>query len=407
MIPMRQEFEKINFLVGNEKILEEMKFSPALPIFYSRILDFFSDLSNFLLKDGRSRQSADLTAFAYWIRKNSLQREKTLREKIIPMRLGRGIVFHIAPSNVPLAFAMSFTAGLLSGNANIVRISSRDFFEVDIICDAINNLLEEKFSDLKKYFCFVRYPHDEEITKIFSKMCDVRVIWGGDNTIQTIRKIPLPPRAIELTFANRHSVALIDAEKFLNSDTDKVAKKFFDDTYRVDQNACSSPRIVIWFGEKIFDAQEKFWSAIKELAEKNYNMQAIQAVDKFSAACLLGMKNFGAKLQSVENFVVRVEVENLSENLFAEKPGGGFFIEYSAKQLEEIFPILNKNCQTLAVFGIDKKILQEKIISAGVRGVDRIVELGETNRLNLLWDGFDLICEMSRIVEVEDEKFFI
>ena len=83
MILMRQEFEKINFLVGNEKILEEMKFSPALPIFYSRILEFFSDLSNFLLKDGRSRKSADLTAFAYWIRKNSLQREKNLREKII------------------------------------------------------------------------------------------------------------------------------------------------------------------------------------------------------------------------------------------------------------------------------------------------------------------------------------
>lgn len=397
---MQQIFDKLNFLVGNEKVLTEMKNVPALPIFSERATDFLSELSNEILKDSRSRKSSDLTAYAYWIRKASLMKEKNLRNEIISSRLGRGIAFHIAPSNVPLAFAMSFTAAFLAGNANIVRISSRDFFEIEIVCDALNKLFADKYSDLQKYFCLVRYPHDEEITKTFSKICDLRIIWGGDNTINTIRKIPIPPRAVELTFADRHSIALIDSEKYLQENPADIAKKFFYDTYVTDQNACSSPRIIIWFGDKISEAQEKFWSALNIAVRKNYDMQPIQAVDKLSAACLLAMKNFDIKILSDNNFAMRLSTKNLSANLMENKVGGGYFFEYQAKTVEEIFPILNKSCQTLAVLGLDKKMLREKIISAGLRGVDRIVDFGETNRLELVWDGFDLIREMSRTIDL-------
>lgn len=396
---MQQIFNKLNFLVGNEKVLTEIKNVPALPIFCEGVTNFLAELSNEILKDNRSRKSSDLTAYAYWIRKASLMKEKNLRGEMISSRLGRGIAFHIAPSNVPLAFAMSLTASLLSGNANIVRISSRDFFEIEIVCDALNKLLAENES-MQKYICLVRYPHDEEITKTFSEICDLRIIWGGDNTINTIRKIPIPPRAVELTFADRHSIALIDSEKYLQENPADIAKKFFYDTYVTDQNACSSPRIIIWFGEKISEAQEKFWSALNIAVRKNYEMQPIQAVDKLSAACLLAMKNSDIKILSDDNFAMRILTKNLSADLMENKVGGGYFFEYCAKNIEEIFPILNKSCQTLAVLGLDKKMLREKIISAGLRGVDRIVDFGETNRLELIWDGFDLIREMSRTIDL-------
>ena len=394
---MQSIFDRVNFLVGDENILTDMKKIPALPIFSEHAINFLAELSNVLLKDSRSRNSSDLTAYAYWIRKAALTREKNLRENILLSRLGRGVAFHIAPSNVPLAFAMSFTISLLAGNANIVRISSRDFLEIEIICDALKNLLE-KNPDMKNYFCLVRYPHDEEITKIFSDMCDIRIIWGGDNTIKTIRQIPIPPRAVELTFADRHSIALIDSEKYLSANAEDIAKKFFYDTYATDQNACSSPRIIFWFGDKIVDAQKIFWDKLNILVAKNYNMQPIQAVDKFSAACLYAMKNSGVKMISENNFIVRIAIKNISDNLMDNKIGGGYFFEYTAKDIEEIFPILNKSCQTVATLGIDKNILREKIIAAGLRGVDRIVDIGETNKLDFIWDGFDMIREMSRTI---------
>ena len=41
------------------------------------------------------------------------------------LRMGRGVVFHIAPSNVAVNYAYSFAVGFVLGNANLVRLPSR------------------------------------------------------------------------------------------------------------------------------------------------------------------------------------------------------------------------------------------------------------------------------------------
>ena len=46
------------------------------------------------------------------------------------LRLGRGMIFHIAPSNVPVNFAYSLISGLLAGNKNIVRLPTKDFEQI-------------------------------------------------------------------------------------------------------------------------------------------------------------------------------------------------------------------------------------------------------------------------------------
>lgn len=396
---MQQDFDELKFLVGNAQDLREIETVPALPIFSERMLEFFAALSNAILKDKRSREFAHVTAFAYWIRRAAVEKEKIARQDILDSRLGRGIAFHIAPSNIPLAFAMSFTVAALAGNINIVRLSKREFIEAEIVCDAMNKLLQNDYQDLQKYFIIIRYPHNDEITKSFSNICDVRIIWGGDNTINTIRKIPLLPRSIELTFADRHSLALIQAEKFLEMNPAEVAKKFYLDTYDIDQNACSSPRAVIWLGDKVEDAKKIFWAAVENLVRSKYEMYPIQAIDKYSAACMFAMENFDVKILPGDNFIMRLEVEKLSGDLMKNKPGGGFFVEYVAKNYAEVLPLLNKQCQTVAVLGIEPKDFRAWIISQGVRGVDRVVNFGETMTLAYMWDGFDLIREMSRFIE--------
>lgn len=44
----------------------------------------------------------------------------------------------------------------------------------------------------------------------------MRVIWGGDATIKEIRRAALLPRATEITFADRYSLAVIDADYYWN-----------------------------------------------------------------------------------------------------------------------------------------------------------------------------------------------
>ena len=81
------------------------------------------------------RHYPDVVTFAFFCRKANLlhlQKEHATNS----LRLGRGLVFHIAPSNVPVNFAYSLICGLLSGNNNIVRLPGKQFRQVDLIVDS-------------------------------------------------------------------------------------------------------------------------------------------------------------------------------------------------------------------------------------------------------------------------------
>ena len=53
----------------------------------------------------------------------------------------------------------------------------------------------------------VKYENNnDEFTKFLSSICDVRIIWGGDKSIERIRKFPINSRSFDLTFADRYSI---------------------------------------------------------------------------------------------------------------------------------------------------------------------------------------------------------
>ena len=403
MIHMQINSNDIEFLVGNEEILNNMQTVPALPTFSKEAVDFLTTLSKEILKDKRSRSNVDVMSYAYWIRKASIESVK-IKHLDYGNRIGRGVAFHVAPSNVPVNFAVSMNSSLLAVNASIIRVSNKRCEQVDIICDAMNKLLESDFAEMRRYFCIIRYDHSEIITQELSSICDVRIIWGGNRTIETIRKASLPPRAIELAFADRHSIAIINSDVYLEQNPDEVAKEFYTDTYYTDQNACSSPRLVVWLGNNKEKARNIFWSRMNELVESKYDMKPIQAVDKYTSMCTLAMGRKGVKLISDNNYVVRVEVDALDSSLMDYKNGGGYFFEYKADCLDEIVPVLTKQCQTISILGLEKQDVLDIVYKYGVRGVDRIVLLGQTMGLEFIWDGYKMIETMSRFVYTGDYR---
>ena len=399
---MQINSDELTFLTSGIQELENAPNTPALPMFSERAVAFLSALSSEILKDKRTRGFVDVTSYAYWIRKASLHAAMQ-KHADRDMRLGRGIALHIAPSNVPVNFAVSMTSSLLAGNITVVRVSDKPFEQVNIICDAVNKLFASDYADMKKYLIIIRYPHSERITQELSSVCDIRVIWGGDRTIETIRAAKLPSRAIEMTFADRHSAAVINSDYYMEQDADSVAKGFYTDTYYTDQNACSSPRIVIWMGNSVEKAKERFWAALEKRVKSEYDMKPIQAVDKYTMFCALGMDRKGVKLVSHDNYILRTEVDKLTDDLMDFKQNSGFFMEYTAKDLSEIIPILGKRCQTISVLGIDKKDIVDIVMKNGVRGVDRVVPLGETMGLEFIWDGYKMIEAMTRLIYINEK----
>ena len=373
-------------------------------IFDDIIIEFLDKLSTEILKTKESKQYSDLITFAFWCRKSSILFFKSTYN-LQNIQLGRGTVFHITPSNVPINFAYSLVVGLLSGNKNIVKISSKEFPQVTLLCSIISKVLQQdEFKDISNYIIVCRYDHDIEITSYFSINCDIRIIWGGDETINEIRKSPLSPRAFDITFADRHSLCIINADELIKEpNIDIVAKNFYNDTYLFDQNACTSPYLVIWLGtsNNIEIGKKVFWDKLHKLVKENYLLHDISAVDKYIETCRLAIdKDNCSNKQMPDNLIVRNSINTLFSDINKYKFNCGYFLEYSTKNINEIAEIINSKYQTLSYYGIKDIILKEFISSNKLPGIDRIVPIGRTTDFSLIWDGYDLINTLSRIINV-------
>lgn len=379
----------------------EQGLRPLRP-FAPEALDFLSALSAALLKDREAKAYPDVITFAYFCRRANLTRLEEEYAGRLDGRLGRGVVFHIAPSNVPINFAYSLTAALLSGNGSIVKASSREFPQTRIVCRAMEKLLTEDFAPLAPYVCVVTYPREaQEVTEAFSARCDARVIWGGDETVRRVREAALPPRAVEVAFADRYSLLCIrpEAVTALSEEAlERLAKDFYNDTYLTDQNACTSPRLIYWVGEgDSREASERFFRAMGAYARQRYELPAVVAVDKLTAACRAAMKLEGAEIVTgPDNWVARVRVKRLCPELYELRSPGGFFLEYAAPTLDALRDFVTPRVQTLSYLGLPPEELSRFVLENGLTGVDRIVPVGHTMDFALIWDGYDLIQTLSR-----------
>lgn len=398
VIPMQQNSNLIH-LCGTEEALDTIRDVPVLPPFSEVVLTYLDQVAKILLKDPLAKQYADVITFAFWCRRSSTMK---MSESYLPLsnRMGKGVAFHIAPSNVPVNFAYSLATGLLAGNANIVRVPSKEFVQINVIVNALESAFDT-CPEMRDRIILLRYGHDPEITDKLSSLCDVRIIWGGDKTIATIRTSPLPPRATEIVFADRYSFSIIDADAYLTLETpEKIAQDFYNDTYLNDQNACTSPQLIIWMGAKREEAKKLFWETLHELVQKKYELKPVQAVGKLSAACRLAMDQDVSICPSLDNYLVRVQVKQLSPDLMKYKYHSGFFQEYSAQELNEILPMCTEKCQTISYCGITADTILSCIQDSGKKGVDRIVPLGKTMDFALIWDGYNLIERLTRIITV-------
>lgn len=391
---------RVTYLVGSAGIAAELPSVPAMAPFDDRIVEFLNEVSREIMKDPRGKVYSDVVTFGFWIRKSSVMK---LKERYLNsengIHLGKGVAFHIAPSNVPVNFAYSLVAGLLCGNANVVRVPSRDFPQVGIIADAFNKVLEQHV-DMKPYVLCVRYGRDKDINDMFSSIADIRVIWGGNQTIAELRKSSLPPRSGEITFADRYSLAVIDSDSYLAiEDKGRVAEDFYNDTFLSDQNACTSPRIIVWTGNRIEEAKEVFWRTEHELVEKKYTFQSIQGVNKLTKAYLIAAE-YDVKIEDhIDNLIVRVKVSDITDDLMNYRDNSGYFYEYNCEDILDLVPLCDDNrCQTIGYIGDSQVLLP--LISTGVKGIDRVVPIGKTMDFDLIWDGYNLPALLTRTIVV-------
>ncbi|MCI8512483.1 MAG: hypothetical protein HFE83_10900 [Lachnospiraceae bacterium] len=380
--------------------LEAAPMEPFAPV----VMDFLSRLSDEIRAIPRREASEEMKALGFWLRRAHLLelRRAYGRENA----LGLGIVFHIAPANVPLLFAYSCAIGLLAGNACRVRVSGRRNTDCERLCSLIGELLsEEGFLFIRRRISILSYDRAfTDLTRQFSLECDARVIWGGDRTVEEIRAIPLRPQAMELAFPDRTSLCVMNPEALLALSDEaltNLAIRFYNDTYGMDQNACSCPKLVCWQTAEEArreHASKRFWDAVAE-ASKRYALSEIKVSQKYGALWeRVGLDADIRQIRRWSNRLYVLELGAVSEGFSESRMQFGSFLEYHMKQNDEWTGAVSEKVQTLTFFGVERDCLLKTVREKRLRGIQRIVPVGQALFMDLTWDGKDLIACLSRTI---------
>jgi len=387
-----------NLIAGSKTLIDK-----PLKTYSVEITNFLNDLSNVIFQSEEIRLYPDISAFAFWCRYANIQKIKK-NYNDLNKRLGRGLCFHIAPSNIPLNFAFSYVFSLLSGNANIVRIPSKFFPQVEYLCQEIDKVLQS-YSEILKRTAFIQYSkEDEDLSIYFSSIADCRMIWGGDSTIKKFKYFETKPNCIDINFSDKYSICIIDGQSVLKTNDQemiKLANNFYNDTYLMDQNACSSPQLIYWINDSK-NAREKFWKAIYKFATLKYELQDSVVMDKYSKLCidLIDMDSIES-VSNITNMLYNIELSELDLNTIHLRGKCGYFYEYSLSTYDDLFSIITEKYQTITYYGIDAIALELGLIKSCVKGVFRIVPIGEALNIDLQWDGHDMLIKLSRKIVVK------
>ena len=404
---------EIKFFTSNHFIKSDIQFydfissseNTNISPFGDETIDFINNFSKSILLDRNSREFPELVVLADFFSKRNTKKifNRISNENNNYVLLPLGKTFHIAPSNVDTIFLYSSLIALMCGNICLIRLSSKHTEQINFAIEKLNLVLNQHSGFLKRLFVF-NYDHNNDITRKISSHIDLRVIWGGDNSVNEIRSIPLNPMARELAFPNRFSFTVIKSKEVIanQSDLTSMVEAFINDTIYFDQQACSSPRSLFWLGSQNDNKKAKdiFWKYyLSQLTIKDYQNTPGMMMDRFIATNFLSAINLSKKVNSAIDYPTRLQVHDLNAQILREShPGNGLFYEIDVQNIDQIAKQVKNIDQTLTYFGLDKSEIFHLLSLISNRGLDRILPIGEALDFSIIWDGYDLIEAFTRKV---------
>ena len=123
--------------------------------------------------------------------------------------------------------------------------------------------------------------------------------------------------------------------------------------------------------------------------------QPVQYVDKLVNCCMaVAMADGMHVVRMRDNRIVRIEVESLDPVIQECWGDSGMFYECEIEDVMELAPICNGKVQTVVMVGDRKRM--ESLVMSGVKGIDRVVEVGKSMDFGFVWDGMDLRERLTR-----------
>lgn len=360
-------------------------------------LAFTKQLSGLLLNVKKTEFApnliaSDLVALGFWLRPANINsmRQNFALEFAKPL----GVVSHFTPANVDTMFVYSWICSLLMGNNNVVRVATKNTPAADLLMTLINQLLcMPEHAQIANRNQFVSYDKSSRYSQDISAVSDARVIWGGDDSVLSIRSLETKPRCRDISFADRYSAALIDVRNsFKHAEITAVAKALWKDTQPFGQQACSSPRVIFWLGDEpqlqqllveINTLAEQTAAEITQTNNHLVNLQLVKTIDADNRVLF-------------SDCITALAVQNLSEQILQWHTGEGIFYVLKLDTESDVAVHANAKLQTLSHWGVGKAALLKLSANPSISGIDRIVPIGRALEFSPTWDGFDLFSQLTR-----------
>ena len=308
-------------------------------------------------------------------------------------RIPKGIVYHIPSSNILLMPFYTWIPSFLSGNINLVRLSnSIQKKEIENLVRILDEVLGPDYQYSQIFF----EDNSENLhSSIVSMQCNVRIIWGNNNTINEIKKNQQTNASLDIAFRTRFSAALIDCNYYLRKslqDKERFTKLFLNDSLNLSFKACSSPHIIFFRGNK------------EEFATTKKDFFKLLSSNKIK-------DNFESGIISTENLLkTQKSIIDKKQNFVDELIFGRLFIEKSLDEFsrmhlkdldhtnciirfESIKDFVNswqKDIQTLTYLPTDNMEFLKKLKNElAFETPDRIVPIGNALKFDVVWDGIN------------------
>jgi hypothetical protein len=373
-----------------------------------RIRDFLIAFSRRLLKPDLARRHPELGSLGFFLRKGELARAvQRLADGVAGQRRApRGLVVHFPPANVDTIFVYSWALSALAGNHNIVRVSARAAGAAQAVLTALNDVLADAHPAVAQTQRMITYDRADELTGALIGACDLRVLWGGDESVNQLRRHPIRPLARDLAFPDRSSFAAICVagwQAATGQQRRAAVEGFANDLYWFDQAACSSPRDLFWVGPAadVATSRAEFDELLQEVvARRGWGVDPAMAVEKYVATYGLAATGAASRVSFAGNAVANVTLTGLGD-LQRHWLGAGTICHVTVGSLAELAPAIQRKDQTLSQFGFTMSDLDDFVTTLAGRGIDRIVPFGQALTFAGTWDGFDLLHEFTRIITIQ------
>lgn len=316
----------------------------------------------------------------------------------------RGILVHWVAGNVPLLGMISVIQGLLTKNANLVKVSRQNAGILPYFLEALSQVCYRRADGtevsgrlLTDAVKAIYTDHNDPAAVALSTLADVRIAWGGREAVEAIMNLPRRFGTEDIVFGPKTSFAVIGAETLADAAVGrKTAALIARDVVALGQRGCNSPHTI--FVERGGAVAPKEFAASLASELDRATKQVPSDVAPQEAFQILGWRaEYDMRGEAWYSPGVRWSVFYSEDDTGLASPCYGRTI--FVRPIDDVFAIAelcSVNTQSAGLALGERRLKLAEALTA--RGVERCPEVGQMSLYEAPWDGMYPMDRMVRWV---------